>query len=563
MNRFYNKSHFPCAFPSFSPGGIGPTGPTGATGSFVGGVTFDPGNLGGYLEGQVIFYNGSTYVVNKNNPTGIPGQSSDYTLVSAAGATGPTGATGSFVGGVTFDPGNLGGYLEGQVIFYNGSTYVVNKNNPTGIPGQSSDYTLVSAAGATGPTGATGSFVGGVTFDPGNLGGYLEGQVIFYNGSTYVVNKNNPTGIPGQSSDYTLVSAAGATGPTGATGSFVGGVTFDPGNLGGYLEGQVIFYNGSTYVVNKNNPTGIPGQSSDYTLVSAAGATGPTGATGSFVGGVTFDPGNLGGYLEGQVIFYNGSTYVVNKNNPTGIPGQSSDYTLVSAAGATGPTGPQGAQGIQGPIGPQGAQGIQGPTGLQGTQGIQGPTGLQGAQGIQGPTGLQGAQGIQGPTGLQGAQGIQGPTGLQGAQGIQGPTGPTGAGTIVTNNNGMFTGTIVPAGTYSLTTNTLNGNGIVIVGGDTVSLQIPATYYITYSVLGFSEPTRGVKVNILRNNVNMGDSYGLTIPAGSSGTDYQSSSNSVIINVSTTTNIRFTATTGGVANRTQDLNLTVKVIRLN
>ncbi|MEK4504385.1 hypothetical protein NYE55_39505 [Bacillus sp. FSL R12-0069] len=167
----------------------------------------------------------------------------------------------------------------------------------------------------------------------------------------------------------------------------------------------------------------------------SSGVTGPTGATGSFVGGVTFDPGNPSGYLEGEIIFYNGSTYVVNTNNPTGIPGQSPDYTLVSAAGATGPTGPQGAQGIQGPTGPQGIQGPTGPQGIQGPtgpQGIQGPTGPQGIQGPTGPQGIQGPtgpQGIQGPTGPQGIQGPTGPQGIQGPtgpQGIQGPTGPQG-----------------------------------------------------------------------------------------------------------------------------------------
>ncbi|PFB38698.1 hypothetical protein CN404_31195, partial [Bacillus thuringiensis] len=102
--------------------------------------------------------------------------------------------------------------------------------------------------------------------------GYVPGQVVIYQGSSYVVNVPNPQGTPGSSPDYTLISSAGATGPTGATG--------DPGI------------------------TGPPG-------AAGSGATGPTGATGSFAGATGFNPGSAPGYVPGQVVIYQGSSYVV------------------------------------------------------------------------------------------------------------------------------------------------------------------------------------------------------------------------------------------------------------
>ena len=77
---------------------------------------------------------------------------------------------------------------------------------------------------------------------------------------------------------------------------------------------------------------------------------------------VPFVPG--GTYYAGQVVLYGGEFYVVNVNEPQGIPGDSANFTLIpltpdepieSRMGPTGPTGPVG------PTGPAG--GRTGPTG--------------------------------------------------------------------------------------------------------------------------------------------------------------------------------------------------------
>ncbi|MFP3809920.1 collagen-like repeat preface domain-containing protein, partial [Bacillus sp. SIMBA_005] len=124
-----------------------------------------------------------------------------------------------------------------------------------------------------------------------------------------------------------------------------------------------------------------------------AGPAGPAGATGAtgvgLTGIVAFDPAVAPTYPVGQVVTFDGSTYVVNSASPTGTPGTSPDYTLLAAAGDTGATG---ATGI-------GATGDTGPTGATGVTGDIGPTGVTGVTGDIGPTGVTGVTGDTGPTG--------------------------------------------------------------------------------------------------------------------------------------------------------------------
>lgn len=53
-------------------------------------TTFTPGTP--YALGDFVTYNGSLYRARIGNPTGTPGSSADYELVSVQGPTGPTGA---------------------------------------------------------------------------------------------------------------------------------------------------------------------------------------------------------------------------------------------------------------------------------------------------------------------------------------------------------------------------------------------------------------------------------------------------------------------------------------
>ncbi|AWD87208.1 MULTISPECIES: BclA C-terminal domain-containing protein [Bacillus] len=105
------------------------------------------------------------------------------------------------------------------------------------------------------------------------------------------------------------------------------------------------------------------------------GAIGPTGVTGAGLQGiVAFNPLIAPTYTTGQVVLYNGSSYVANVNSPAGTPGASADYTLLAAAGitgATGGTGPTGSTGVTGGTGPTGSTG----TSLTATSGYASNTG--------------------------------------------------------------------------------------------------------------------------------------------------------------------------------------------
>ncbi|MED4801515.1 collagen-like protein, partial [Bacillus atrophaeus] len=374
-------------------------------------------------------------------PTGATG---------ATGPAGPTGVTGAGLQGiVVFNPLVAPTYTVGQVVLYNGSSYVVNTASPAGFPDASADYTLLASAG---PTGATGAGLQGITpFDPAAAPFYLAGQVVLYEGSSYVVNISNPSGVPGTSPDYTLLASAGPTGPTGVTGAGLQGIVpFDPLAAPGYEAGQTVTFNGSSYVANTSSPSGTPGTSADYTLLAAAGTNGATGSTGP--AGTTGDTGGTGA---------------------TGVTGPTGATGATGASGATGVTGPTGITGVTGITGPTGTAGVTGITGATGVTGLTGPTGFTGATGttgvtgITGPTGLTGATGVTGVTGATGVTGVTGPTGVTGATGITGPTGFTGA-TGMTGPTGI-TGTEVTV-TSGFASNTTGGLIAVVAGGTTIPL---------------------------------------------------------------------------------------------
>ncbi|MED3228374.1 MULTISPECIES: BclA C-terminal domain-containing protein [Bacillus] len=141
----------------------------------------------------------------------------------------------------------------------------------------------------------------------------------------------------------TLAGPTGATGPTGSTGAI--------------------------------GPAGATGPTGPAGATGPTGSIGPTGVTGAGLQGiVAFNPLIAPTYTTGQVVLYNGSSYVANVNSPAGTPGASADYTLLAAAGitgATGGTGPTGSTGVTGGTGPTGSTG----TSLTATSGYASNTG--------------------------------------------------------------------------------------------------------------------------------------------------------------------------------------------
>ncbi|MGL4774671.1 MAG: peptidase G2 autoproteolytic cleavage domain-containing protein [Clostridium sp.] len=177
---------------------------------------------------------------------------------------------------------------------------------------------------------------------------------------------------------------------------------------------------GATGPIGSTGPIGFTGP------IGSTGPMGITGSTGTLLGATIFDPANSSDYLAGQVIIVyqsgifpfsdnlspyalgqpyfvaNPSVYLVNKDNPSGIPESSDDYTLLVTSGATGPccTGVTGATGETGSTGEKGTTGTTGATGFTGVTGYTGTTGETGATGDAGVTGNTGATGATGPSNL-------------------------------------------------------------------------------------------------------------------------------------------------------------------
>ncbi|SIR73635.1 BclA C-terminal domain-containing protein [Bacillus velezensis] len=263
-------------------------------------------------------------------------------------------------------------------------------------------------------------------------------------------------------------------------------------------------------------PTGATGPTGPTGAIGPAGATGPTGsigptgATGAGLQGiVAFNPLIAPTYTTGQVVLYNGSSYVANVNSPAGTPGASADYTLLAAAGITGATG------------------ATGPTGSTGATGDTGPTGITGATGGTGPTGITGATGATGPIGSTGVTGDTGPTGVTGATGGTG-TSLTATSGYASNTGGGVVAVIVGGTTISLPNEQNLSADITANAANTIFTVAPAgRYYISYHI----NLTAGLLVSsrILINGTppassiiapvaslaNFNNSFIVTLPAGS------------------------------------------------
>ena len=302
---------------------------------------------------------------------------------------------------------------------------------PQGDPGPQGDTGPEGPVGPAGPTGPTGPS-GEITIDGlVYVGNWVDlsmpyifayGDVVSYGGASYVrINPGSDDGTvnPDVNSDWVLLAAQGATGPTGPQG--IPGETGPQGPVG--LTGPqgeqgiqgVQGEKGDQGIQGVEGPQGIQGIQGVKGDTGATGPTGPTGATGPQ--GPQGNAGPIGpagltwrgawvanaSYTKDDAVGYGGASWfclITHSNRSTTPNNDTSYWALLANIGAQGPQGPTGATGA---TGPQGATGAMGPAG---PQGVQGPAGAAGAVGPQGPSGPQGNDGAQGPQGPQGAAGV-------------------------------------------------------------------------------------------------------------------------------------------------------------
>nr|WP_279600891.1 collagen-like protein [Bacillus amyloliquefaciens] len=174
----------------------------------------------------------------------------------------------------------------------------------------------------------------------------------------------------GEKIQYALGTIPGLTGPPSSLADILNLNESVRDTLDSLMKQELLL--GSKLDSISNIPT-LAGPTGATGPTGPTGAIGPTGATGAGLQGiVAFNPLIAPTYTTGQVVLYNGSSYVANVNSPAGTPGASADYTLLAAAGITGVTGDTG------PTGSTGATGVTGPTGSTGATGGTGPTGSTG-----------------------------------------------------------------------------------------------------------------------------------------------------------------------------------------
>lgn len=333
-----------------------------------------------YALNDVVTYQGAAWIVASTSMgfvQGYPGQNEGiWTVFAAAGGSGLNwrGAWQE-----SEDPA----YAVGDAVEYNGSSYVLVElygallTPAAGDGSTNSGWNLLSAAGtdgATGPTGPTGaSFTYRSAYGTG--GGYVVGDVVTYSGASYV----NISDLASHTGDYPDTDtthwgvlaengAPGATGATGATGAdgasgmtILGSVptpTYVYETSGAAIgDAYIVESNGELYVYGPFTDSGGP-QTGFHSVGRIVGPTGPTGATGADgadgadgAAGTVYsawqgDWGSSYTYATGDIVTYNGSTWVSytgnNINNPPyedNDNGMTSLWTIFVAGGATGPTG--------------------------------------------------------------------------------------------------------------------------------------------------------------------------------------------------------------------------------
>lgn len=393
----------------------------GASGSMVGTITTDGtqgvlnvGNIVGWsltltdhgTNSTILTAGNSAFSSGNYNTGGQP--NSDFSATPTnltftyanGGSWGVSGASGQFCmtdwsncfGPVAFGTWSINGDSQwtysgasgtqivgtgGTAATHGTSTYVATApvTAGTAVPG-TLPWTMMAEAGASGAAGQPGPI--GPMGQPGPFG--LQGPPGPSGADSIVAGPSGPTGPTGP---------AGPIGANGTNGTgFIFRGKFDQNNS--YTVNDVVTYetivNGSlyyspgSYVAIQAQPSPAfvsPGDTRYWTLM-AAGAK-------SFNPRGFWSDGAGYGYLD--EVSYNGSTYwcnclggIAGSLNPVTPDQDTSNWTVLIAAGAPGP------QGLQGPIGLPGFPGVQGFTGPAGADStVPGP---QGPQGVPGPVGL-------------------------------------------------------------------------------------------------------------------------------------------------------------------------------
>jgi hypothetical protein len=301
---------------------------------------YDPANEGpgvGYVNGDVVTYNGSTYVVDPKGDLPVEynyrlpdSESTDnnWTLLSVGGVDGA-----GFNWRGTWSNMANPSYVAADVVEYEGSTYlctpqmtpimnyppVFGPSSPT--PGPNPDWELMSSAGEGFNWRGTWTNM----TPPGES--YVANDVVSYNGSLYLAKAAGPnaagTGTPDMYGNGGWVLMTQGFNWRGAWSS-------NP--MGAYGVGDLVSYQGSVYLGVNNMgspPSGTPGESMNYSWQVFVGSTAP-----KWRGEWSMMP--TPSYVVNDLVSYNGSAWIAVPGSMNmgvmGTPGSSDSWEVFTSS---------------------------------------------------------------------------------------------------------------------------------------------------------------------------------------------------------------------------------------
>jgi len=110
---------------------------------------------------------------------------------------------------------------------------------------------------------------------------YKKDNIVSYNGSSYIAIRDN-TQINFTIGDWQLVASKGEQGDNGLpgnNGSFINSWKDDWNDATDYVRGDIVFYNGSSYIAMHNNRNEEPPNNANWQLVASKGDQGLPGGT--------------------------------------------------------------------------------------------------------------------------------------------------------------------------------------------------------------------------------------------------------------------------------------------
>jgi hypothetical protein len=251
-----------------------------------------------YSLGDIVTYNNSTWVSLQSSLNQVPSNSSSYWFLICGNTTGINTEIIGVWNSTTH-------YSLGDIVTYNNSTWVGLQSSLNQPPSNSSPYWFLIC----GNTSGSGSEIVGVWSSTTQ---YSLGDIVTYNNSTWVGLQSSLNQTPSNSSLYWFLIC----GNTAGTSTEIVGV-WSPSTQ--YGLGDIVSYNNATWVGLQSSLNQTPSNPSSYWFLICGNISGSA----TEIIGVWSSTTQ---YNLGDIVTYNGSTWVGLQSSLNQIPSNSSLY---------------------------------------------------------------------------------------------------------------------------------------------------------------------------------------------------------------------------------------------